>query len=44
MIYEGELDKTSKLAYGKGKITLVKHPNMSFEGTFINNKRTGFSK
>ena len=44
MIYEGELDKTSRLAYGKGKINLVKHPNMSFEGTFINNKRTGLRK
>ena len=42
MVYEGELDKTSRLAYGKGKCTHVKRPDMSWEGTFINNKRTGF--
>lgn len=42
MVYEGELDKTSRLAYGKGKCTHIKRPDMSWEGTFINNKRTGF--
>jgi hypothetical protein len=44
MVYEGEIDKTSRLAYGMGKCTHVKRPDMSWEGTFVNNKRTGFSK
>ena len=44
MVYEGELDKTSRLAYGKGKCTHVRRPDMSWEGTFVNNKRTGICK
>ena len=44
MTYEGEMDKVSRMAYGKGKMTHVARPDLSYEGIFINNKRTGLSK
>jgi hypothetical protein len=44
MKYEGEIHKVLKKAYGKGKVTHVARPDMSWEGTWVENKRTGFIK
>ena len=41
--YTGELDKKSRLAYGKGRATHVARKDLYYEGTFVNNKRTGLS-
>ena len=43
MKYEGEIHKVLKKAYGKGKVTHVARPDMSWEGHWIENKRSGFS-
>ena len=40
--YEGEIHKVSKKAYGKGRATHVNRPDISWEGTWIENKRNGF--
>ena len=40
--YEGEIHKVSKKAYGRGKAAHAKRPDISWEGTWIDNKRTGF--
>ena len=42
--YEGEMDKVSRMAYGKGKIAHVARPDLIYEGTFVNNHRTGLGR
>ena len=43
MKYEGEIHKVSRKAYGKGKVTHVARPDISWEGGWVENKRSGFS-